>query len=61
MLVKWLIMVLLIGELRLLSIAIASCLGWCVARAIVVIRYKGNKNNSKLMEGKNENRSYKEK
>lgn len=40
-LIKLLITVLLIGKLRLLSIAIASYLGWCVASTIVVMRYKG--------------------
>lgn len=48
-LVKLLVTVLLIGKLGLLSIAIASCLGWCVASAIVVLRYKGNKWQSKAV------------
>ena len=48
-LVKLLVTVLLIGKLGLLSIAIASCLGWCVASAIVVMRYKGNKWQSKTV------------
>lgn len=47
--VKLLVTVLLIGKLGLLSIAIASCLGWCVASAIVVVRYKGNKWQSKAV------------
>ena len=46
-LMKLLVTVLLIGKLGLLSIAIASCLGWCVASVIVVMRYKGNKWQSK--------------
>lgn len=48
-LVKLFITVLLIGKLGLLSIAIASCLGWCVASAIVVMRYKENKWQSKAV------------
>lgn len=48
-LVKLLVTVLLIGKLGLLSIAIASCLGWCVASAIVIMRYKGNKWQSKVI------------
>lgn len=40
-LVKLFVTVLLIGKLGLLSIAIASCLGWCVASVIVVMRYRG--------------------
>ena len=48
-LVKLLVTVLLIGKLGLLSIAIASCLGWCVASAIVIMRYKGNKWQSKAV------------
>ena len=48
-LVKLFITVLLIEKLGLLSIAIASCLGWCVASAIVVMRYKGNKWQSKAV------------
>lgn len=48
-LVKLPVTVLLIGKLGLLSIAIASCLGWCVASAIVVMRYKGNKWQSKAV------------
>ena len=48
-LTKLLVTVLLIGKLGLLSIAIASCLGWCVASAIVVLRYKGNKWQSKAV------------
>ncbi len=48
-LVKLFVTVLLIGKLGLLSIAIASCLGWCVASAIVVMRYKGNKWQSKAV------------
>lgn len=31
------------------KVAITSCLGWCVASAIVVIRYKGNKRQSKAV------------
>ncbi len=46
-LVKLFVTVLLIGKLGLLSIVIASCLGWCVASAIVIMRYKGNKWQSK--------------
>lgn len=48
-LVKLFVTVLLIGKLGLLSIAIASCLGWCVASAIVVMRYNGNKWQSKAV------------
>lgn len=48
-LVKLFITAMLIGKLGLLSIAIASCLGWCVASAIVVMRYKGNKWQSKAV------------
>lgn len=48
-LVKVLVTILLIGKLGLLSIAIASCLGWCVASAIVIMRYKGNKWQSKAV------------
>ena len=48
-LVKLFVTVLLIGKLGLLSIAIASCLGWCVASAIVIMRYKGNKWQSKVV------------
>lgn len=48
-LVKLFVTVLLIGKLGLLSIAIASCLGWCVASAIVIMRYKGNKWQSKAV------------
>lgn len=48
-LVKLFVTVLLIGKLGLLSIAIASCLGWCVASVIVVMRYKGNKWQSKAV------------
>ncbi|MDD3251555.1 MAG: MATE family efflux transporter, partial [Lachnospiraceae bacterium] len=48
-LVKLLVTVLLIGKLGLLSIAIASCLGWCAASAIVVMRYRGNKWQSKVV------------
>lgn len=48
-LVKLLVTVLLIGKLGLLSIAIASCLGWCVVSTIVVMRYKGNKWQSKAV------------
>ncbi len=48
-LVKLFITVMLIGKLGLLSIAIASCLGWCVASAIVVMRYIGNKWQSKAV------------
>lgn len=48
-LLKLFITVLLIGKLGLLSIAIASCLGWSVASAIVVMRYKGNKWQSKAV------------
>jgi len=48
-LVKLLVTVLLIGKLGLISIAIASCLGWCVASAIVIMRYKGNKWQSKAV------------
>ena len=48
-LVKLFVTVLLIGKLGLLSIAIASCLGRCVASVIVVMRYKGNKWQSKAI------------
>ena len=48
-LVKLLVTILLIGKLELLSIAIAACLGWCVASVIVVARYRGNKWQSKAV------------
>lgn len=31
------------------KVVIASCMEWCVASAIVVIRYKGNKRQSKAV------------
>ena len=48
-LVKLLVTILLIGKLGLFSIAIAACLGWCVASVIVVARYSGNKWQSKAV------------
>ena len=48
-LVKLFVTILLIGKLGLLSIAIAACLGWCVASVIVVARYRGNKWQSKAV------------
>lgn len=46
-LIKLLVTMLLIGKMGLLSIAIASCCGWCVASVIIVVRYSSNKWQSK--------------
>ena len=41
--VKMLVTILFIGKLGLLTIAIASCCGWCVSSVIVALRYKSNR------------------